>query len=43
MSLSDEETTDAKKELHIIDNKFDEAKTAKKSERAEPIPGKVLA
>ena len=29
VSLSDEESTDAKKELHDIDNKFDEARLAK--------------
>ncbi len=29
MSLSDEESTDAKKELDDIDNKFDEARVAK--------------
>ena len=29
VSLSDEESTDAKKELDDIDNKFDEARAAK--------------
>ena len=29
MSLSDEESTDAKKQLDDIDNKFDEARVAK--------------
>ena len=29
VSLSDEESTDAKKELDVIDNKFDEARVAK--------------